>query len=103
MSTSSATSLSNPSPIWNACATPWKPRAPPPDEEQAKSRRKKEGAFYTPAFITRYIVQQALGGVLKDRFEILRQRLESETAGTGRKPLLASGAGFLTRSVFNVA
>ena len=36
-------------------------------------RRKKEGAFYTPAFITRYIVEQALGGVLRDRFERLRQ------------------------------
>ena len=29
------------------------------------SRRKKEGAFYTPAFITRYIVGQALGSVLR--------------------------------------
>jgi hypothetical protein len=28
---------------------------------QAKTRRKKEGAFYTPAFITRYIVEQTLG------------------------------------------
>ncbi len=32
------------------------------------SRRKKEGAFYTPAFITRYIVEQTLGAVLRDRF-----------------------------------
>ncbi len=37
------------------------------------SRRKLEGAFYTPAFITRYIVEQALGGVLRERFEALRQ------------------------------
>ncbi len=28
--------------------------------EKRKSRRKKEGAFYTPAFITRYIIEQAL-------------------------------------------
>jgi hypothetical protein len=28
--------------------------------EKHKTRRKKEGAFYTPAFITRYIVEQAL-------------------------------------------
>ncbi len=37
--------------------------------EDHVSRRKKEGAFYTPPFITRYIVGQALGGVLRDRFE----------------------------------
>ncbi|HJT33517.1 MAG TPA: N-6 DNA methylase, partial [Pirellulales bacterium] len=37
-----------------------------------RTRRKKEGAFYTPAFITRYIIEQALGGVLRDRFEALR-------------------------------
>jgi len=35
------------------------------DETQARKRRKQEGAVYTPAFITRYIVGQALGGVLK--------------------------------------
>jgi hypothetical protein len=37
-------------------------------------RRKQEGAVYTPAFITRYLVEQALGGVLKARFETLRRR-----------------------------
>ena len=37
------------------------------------ARRKKEGAFYTPNFITRYIVGEALGRVLKARFEQLRQ------------------------------
>lgn len=38
-------------------------------EDLAKhtARRKKEGAFYTPAFVTRYIVEQALGSVLADR------------------------------------
>ncbi len=41
-------------------------------ERRASARRKKEGAFYTPAFITRYIIEQALGGVLRDRFEQLR-------------------------------
>ncbi|MFM9959974.1 MAG: Eco57I restriction-modification methylase domain-containing protein [Planctomycetaceae bacterium] len=38
-----------------------------------KTRRKQEGAFYTPAFITRYIIEQTLGGVLADRFEALRR------------------------------
>jgi len=49
--------------------------AAPPEVEEPKpkvSKRKREGAFYTPAFITRYIVEQALGGVLRDRFEGLR-------------------------------
>jgi hypothetical protein len=50
-------------------------------------RRKQEGAVYTPAFITRYLVEQALGGVLKARFETLRRQYESEAAGTARKTL----------------
>jgi SAM-dependent methyltransferase len=57
------------------------------DEAQARKRRKQEGAVYTPAFITRYIVGQALGGVLKQRFEALRQQHEAEAAGTARKAL----------------
>jgi SAM-dependent methyltransferase len=59
----------------------------PPDDDQAESRRRQEGAFYTPAFITQYIVEQALGGVLKHRFEVLRQQHEAEAAGTARKAL----------------
>ena len=50
--------------------------AQPLGAEKHKTRRKKEGAFYTPSFITRYIVEQALGGVLRDRFEQLRRRHE---------------------------
>jgi hypothetical protein len=50
-------------------------------------RRKQEGAVYTPAFITRYLIEQALGGVLKDRFETLRRQHETEAAGTARKAL----------------
>ena len=56
----------------------------PVDTKKTKSRRKTEGAFYTPAFITRYIIQQALGGVLRDRFEALRQQHEQEATGTAR-------------------
>jgi len=51
------------------------------------SRRKKEGAFYTPVFITRYIVEQALGSVLKDRFEKLRANHEGKTKGTAKTAL----------------
>lgn len=32
-----------------------------------QSKRKKDGIFYTPAYITRYIVEQAVGGWLNDR------------------------------------
>jgi len=52
------------------------------------SRRKKEGAFYTPAFITRYIVSQALGSVLEDRFDALRRRHAEEAEGTARRVLV---------------
>jgi hypothetical protein len=54
---------------------------------EATARRKKEGAFYTPAFITRYIVEQTLGGTVRTRFEALRRQHESEATGTARKPL----------------
>lgn len=57
------------------------------DRDQHASRRKKEGAFYTPAFITRYIVGQALGSVLEDRFEALRRRHADLARGTARSVL----------------
>ncbi len=54
---------------------------------EATARRKKEGAFYTPAFITRYIVEQTLGATARTRFETLRRQHETEATGTARKPL----------------
>ncbi|MGO9199693.1 MAG: Eco57I restriction-modification methylase domain-containing protein [Limisphaerales bacterium] len=59
----------------------------PAEDGQPESRRKQEGAFYTPAFITRYIVEQALGGVLKQRFDALRRQQEPQATGTARKAL----------------
>jgi hypothetical protein len=55
--------------------------------EESVSRRKKEGAFYTPAFITRYLVSQALGGVLADRFEALRREHAAQAEGTAQRVL----------------
>jgi N-6 DNA Methylase/TaqI-like C-terminal specificity domain len=55
--------------------------------DRAKGRRKTEGVFYTPAFITRTIVEQALGGVLTDRYDDLRQRREAAEKGTARTAL----------------
>jgi len=42
------------------------------------SKRKKEGAFYTPAFVTRYIVAETLQPILDERFETLRQEHEEQ-------------------------
>ena len=61
--------------------------AAPTGMDEQKSRRKKEGAFYTPAFITRYNVGQALGGVLRDRFEQLRRNHHAEAKATARAVL----------------
>jgi hypothetical protein len=68
----------------------------PQEKGLPTTRRKLEGAVYTAAFITRYIVGQALGGVLKVRFETLRQQHEAEAAGTARKPLADPNAYGLT-------
>ena len=40
-----------------------------------------------PAFITRCLVEQALGGVLKERFNTLRRQHEAKATGTARKAL----------------
>ncbi len=55
------------------------------DPGEHANRRKREGAFYTPAFITRYIVSQALGRTLEDRFEMLRREHAGEAGGTARR------------------
>ena len=62
----------------------------------ATTRRKQEGAFYTPTFITRYNVEQALGAVVRARFEALRTQQEADAAGTARKPLADPNAYDLT-------
>ena len=35
--------------------------------DKKKGKRKKEGIYYTPEYITRYIVENAIGGWLEDR------------------------------------
>ena len=62
----------------------------------ATTRRKQEGAFYTPTFITRYNVEQALGAVVRARFEALRLKHEAEATGTARKALADPNAYDLT-------
>ena len=65
--------------------------AAPLGAEKHKTRRKKEGAFYTPSFITRYIIEQALGGVLRDRYEQLRKK-HQDAAKSGARVALADPA-----------
>ena len=90
-SRSSATSSSSRSTTWRSSRPSWTSRSrsrPSPRPSRAKekvSRRKREGAFYTPAYITRYIVEQALGGVLRDRFETLRRDHAEKAKGTARE------------------
>lgn len=43
-----------------------------------KGKRKTQGVFYTPAFITQYIVEVALGSYLKQREQELRNRFQLE-------------------------
>jgi hypothetical protein len=54
-------------------------------KEQKKSSRKESGAFYTPAFITRYIVAQTLGPIVAARFEKLRAAHETAAAKNVKK------------------
>jgi hypothetical protein len=55
--------------------------------EQHKARRKREGAFYTPGFVTRYMVGQALGTVLGSLLDGLRARHEAAADGTAKAAL----------------
>ncbi len=56
-------------------------------KEQRKNSRKESGAFYTPTFITRYIVAQTLGPILSARFEQCRAAHETAAAKTVKKTL----------------
>jgi hypothetical protein len=58
---------------------------PAPAEKPGPSKRKREGAFYTPAFVTRYIVAETLGPVLRERFEAFRQQQEAKAPRTTKK------------------
>jgi hypothetical protein len=61
--------------------------AAPAEGKAAPSKRKREGAFYTPPFITRYIVEATLGPVVRERFEALRRRHSGQAARAARKVL----------------
>lgn len=66
---------------------------PAPSTRTAPTKRKKEGAFYTPAFVTRYIVAETLGPVLREKYEALRVRHEA-AAGRLVKKVFADPRAF---------
>ncbi len=56
-------------------------------EPAGPTKRKKEGAFYTPAFVTRYIVRETLEPVLRERFEALRTQHQAGATRTAKTAL----------------
>ena len=57
---------------------------PTQETAAAPSKRKREGAFYTPPFITRYIVGATLGPALAERFEAFRARFQEQAPAAAR-------------------
>jgi hypothetical protein len=55
--------------------------------DASKGKRKTQGVYYTPAYITQYIVDVALGGYLRRREEALRieYTLDSSTRATKKR------------------
>ncbi len=52
--------------------------------DKKKSKRKKEGVFYTPDLITRFIVESTIGSWLFERFSEIQARYSLATV-RGRK------------------
>ncbi len=62
--------------------------ADPPGKR--KTRRRSEGAFYTPAFVTAAIIDRTLGVTLRERFDALRDaRIHALPAGSPSRTALA--------------
>lgn len=57
---------------------------------RSSSKRKREGAFYTPAYVTRYIVTEALRPVLDEKFAALRKEHQRKAKGTTAVSVLES-------------
>jgi hypothetical protein len=57
--------------------------------DKRKSRRKKEGVFYTPDFITRFIVESTIGCWLLERFSEIKERYSLEKVRGAKKKVAA--------------
>ncbi len=53
-----------------------------PDEASKKSKRKKDGIFYTPEYIVDYIVQNSLGKYLRENEELIFEKNQLSKART---------------------
>ncbi len=56
------------------------PDAEAPPSRTKPGRRKREGIYYTPPFITAYIVRQAIGPCLQERYGALAAKLKLDLA-----------------------
>lgn len=57
------------------------------ESSRESSKRRREGAFYTPTFVTQYIVEGSLRPVLGERFEKLRDDHQGAASGTAVRVL----------------
>lgn len=57
--------------------------------DKKKSRRKKEGVFYTPDLITRFIVESTIGSWLLERFSEIKTRYPIEKVRGAKKRVAA--------------
>lgn len=55
------------------------------EDAPALSKRKAEGVFYTPSFVTRHIVENTLGRTFEDRFQVALARHDPEKVRGSRK------------------
>jgi type I restriction-modification system DNA methylase subunit len=62
--------------------------------DRRQGKRKKQGIFYTPEYITRYIVEKAVGGWLEDRQQELGVELLPELAPKDYASVRQTKSGF---------
>lgn len=60
-------------------------RAEASGQARGLSKRKAEGVFYTPAFVTRYIVEETLGRALDERFAAIQAEVRPEDVRGAKK------------------
>ncbi|MCA9645936.1 MAG: N-6 DNA methylase, partial [Myxococcales bacterium] len=56
------------------------------EELEELSKRKKHGVFYTPSYVTRYLVDQTLGRTMRERFKaLLEEHQPDRVRGSNKK------------------
>ncbi len=59
------------------------------DIDRKKSKRKKEGIYYTPDIITRFIVESTIGSWLAERFSEIKTKYPLETVRGAKRKIVA--------------